>query len=172
MAQNGIVLQPPLIVVIIIPNDMAKLTKEYRLIFDYNNIIQNAENYKDKVTGTMEFYDTFFQGKEFDTIGEMQKFIKQNKLIVKTDEGTEINPFDSEWNPEKPDAKIRMYINSYNAALLAIDIPTFPVYLYEKGITLIPDANYDVVWAYLESIDEQDKTLLENERYNAKFQYR
>ena len=150
-----------------------KLTKKYRLIYDYNNVIVNANDFKTECNEGSEtsFLDSFFRAYESNSLKQLEKYIKDNNLTF-PDEQVEINPFDSEWNTEKPDAKIRMYINSYNAALLAIDIPTFPQYLEQKGITLIPDANYDVVWAYLERIDEQDKTLLENERYNAKFEYR
>lgn len=146
---------------------------KYYVIYDRNNVIINHNDFKQEVNeaATIHILDTFGVVKGFNSLKQLEKYIKDNNLTF-PDEQVEINPFDSEWNTEKPDAKIRMYINSYNAALLAIDIPTFPQYLEQKGITLIPDANYDVVWAYLERIDEQDKTLLENERYNAKFEYR
>jgi hypothetical protein len=146
---------------------------KYYVIYDRNNVIINHNDFKQEVNeaATVEILDIFGSIKGFNSLKQLEKYINDNNLTF-PEQVVEINPFDSEWNTEKPDAKIRMYINSYNAALLAIDIPTFPQYLEQKGITLIPDANYDVVWAYLERIDEQDKTLLENERYNAKFEYR
>ena len=150
---------------------MAKLTKEYRLIYSYDNIIQNAENYKDKVTGTMEFYDTFFQAAEFNSIGKMNKFIKDNKLKFKESETNEINPFDSEWNTDYPLAKVRMFIDSINAMKLSIEQPEFVMLLKQRNIRLIVDENYGGTWAYLGEIEKEHKEFIETQ-YNAKFQYR
>lgn len=153
------------------------MSKEYRLRWNPDTLeILNSRDYKEKCTGTTEFYDTFYQGAEFDTIGEMQKFIKKNNLIVNVDEGTEIDPFDSEWDKENKKANIRMFIDAINAMRLSIEQPEFVMFLKQRNIKLIVDENYGGTWAYLEEIEEEHKVFLEADRsqggYNAKFEYK
>lgn len=149
-----------------------KLTKKYRLIYDYNNVIVNANDFKTECNEGSEtsFLDSFFRAYESNSLKQLEKYIKDNNLIF-PDEQVEINPFDSEWNNNYPLSNVRLFIDSVNAVKLSIEQPEFVLMLKQLNINLLLDENYSGAWAYLEYILPEHKIFLE-EGYNAKFQYR
>ena len=149
-----------------------KLTKKYRLIYDYNNVIVNANDFKTECNEGSEtsFLDSFFRAYESNSLKQIEKYIKDNNLIF-PEAQVEINPFDSEWKPEYNNTNIRMFIDAINAMNLSIEQPEFILLLKQRNIKLIVDENYQGTWAYLEEIEKEHKKFLEKD-YGAKFEYR
>lgn len=149
-----------------------KLTKKYRLIYDYNNVIVNANDFKTECNEGSEtsFLDSFFRAYESNSLKQLEKYINDNNLTF-PEQVVEINPFDSEWDGNYQNANLRMFIDAINAMKLSIEQPEFILLLKQRNIKLIVDENYQGTWAYLEEIEKDHKIFLEKD-YNAKFQYR
>ena len=150
---------------------------KYVLLYNHNNMIINANNFKNEINegAEVEIYDTFGIAKGFDSLKQLEKFIIQEGLIF-PEEAVEINPFDKEWSPDYIDAKIRMFIDSINAMQLSIEQPEFVMLLKQKNIKLLIDEDYEGTWAYLEEIEKEHRSFLEAPKeqggYNVKFQER
>jgi hypothetical protein len=149
-----------------------KLTKKYRLIYDYNNVIVNANDFKTECNEESEtsFLDSFFRAYESNSLKQIEKYIKDNNLTF-PEAPVEINPFEGEWNNNYPLSNVRLFIDSVNAVKLSIEQPEFVLMLKQLNINLLLDENYSGAWAYLEYILPEHKIFLE-EGYNAKFEYR
>lgn len=149
-----------------------KLTKKYRLIYDYNNVIVNANDFKTECNEGSEtsFLDSFFRAYESNSLKQLEKYIKDNNLTFPEGE-VEINPFDAEWDGSYQNANLRMFIDAINAMKLSIEQPEFVMLLKQRNIRLIVDENYNGTWAYLEEIEKEHKKFLEK-NYGAKFEYR
>lgn len=145
---------------------------KYYVIYDRNNVIINPNDFKQEVNeeATVEIYDTFGTAKGFDSLKQLENFIKNNNLTFPESE-VEINPFDREWDSRYPEAKLRMYVTAIQGNNIAIDMPEFIMLLAERNIKMIVDSDYEVVWAYLEYIEDEYKQLLE-QKYNAQFQFK
>ena len=149
-----------------------KLTKKFRLIYDYSNIIINVNDYMIECNEGSETHllDNFYRAYESNTLSDIYTFISVNNLTIP--EGTiELNPFDSVWDSDYSTANIRLFVDSLNAMKLSVEQPEFVLILKQLNITLIVDTIYGGTWAYLEYILPEHKLFLE-ENYNAKFQYR
>jgi hypothetical protein len=145
---------------------------KYYLIIDKTGMIVNANDFKTEVDSeaTVHILDTFGTVEGFNSLKQLEKYIKNNNLTF-PEEPVEINPFDSEWSKDYPNAKLRMYLKSIDANRLSIDMPEFVMYLKSQNINLEVDEDYEVVWAYLEFILDEHRGFLEA-IYNAKFEYR
>jgi hypothetical protein len=147
-----------------------KLNLRHRIIYDFSNrVILFMEN-ADGETVTSDTANPYLRGFESNNIVDIYDFIEKNNLIT-NEEVQKLNPFDSDWSQDYPDAKLRMYLKSIDANRLSIDMPEFVMYLKTQNINLEVDENYGVVWAYLEFILDEHKGFLEA-IYNAKFQDR
>ena len=147
-----------------------KLTKKFRLIYNYKNEVVNNNDYKIELNegSETEFLDSFLKGFESNSLKQIERFIKENNLILP--EGTsEVNPFYTLWDLNYPSSKIRLFMPAFDRARLAIDKPEFVLYLKQSNINLIADEVYEVVWAYLEYILPEHLGFLEM-GYNARFE--
>ena len=151
---------------------MKKKGYKYYLIIDKTGMIVNVNDFKTEVDveATVHILDTFGTVEGFNSLKQLEKYIKDNNLTF-PDDTVEINPFEKAWDENYPLANVRMYISSIDANRLSINMPEFVMYLKSQNINLVIDENYEVVWAYLEYIEKEHKKFLEKD-YNAKFEYR
>jgi hypothetical protein len=151
---------------------MKKKGYKYYLIIDKTGMIVNADDFKTEVDveATVHILDTFGTVEGFNSLKQIEKYIKDNNLTF-PEAPVEINPFEGEWSDKYPNAKLRMYLSSMDANRLSIEQPEFIMLLSQLDIKMLIDTDYEVVWAYLEYIEKEHKKFLEKD-YNAKFEYR